>query len=409
MTPASPLTYKLCIALLALLTIPGIALAQPQPNPVALSLRLKSPEVSTDNKVTFRLHAPAASTVTLNGSWLGATGLPMTKDADGVWSTTVGPLNPQLYGYWFMVDGVRVVDPSNSETERDGSRFNTMVMVNGPASDLWTFKDVPHGTVEQIWYPSPTLKMDQRRMYVYLPPGYLEDTTTKYPVLYLLHGGGGDEDAWTVMGRATIIMDNLIASGKAVPMIVVMPNGNAKQSVSQGFGYGPTPSLAQLSAPPPNPEPATPGAQTPGMPPIPYEGSYPQSLVQDVIPFVQKTYRVYPDKEHRAIAGLSMGGSQTVMATTHNPDTFAYIGVFSSGARVGDPEFEAQMDEIKKDGVKFYWTGAGDIDQAHDRMVALEADVKAKGIPTSYKEIPGRHYWFLWRDFLVDYASLIFK
>jgi enterochelin esterase-like enzyme len=409
MTPASPLTSKLCIALLALLTIPGIALAQPQPNPVAIPARLKSPEVSTDNKVTFRLSAPAATTVTLNGSWLGATGLPMTKDATGVWSTTVGPLNPQLYGYWFMVDGVRVLDPSNSETERDGSRFNTMVMVNGPASDLWTFKDVPHGTVEQIWYPSPTLKMDQRRMYVYLPPGYLQDTTKKYPVLYLLHGGGGDEDAWTVMGRATIIMDNLIASGKAVPMIVVMPNGNAKQSVSQGFGYGPTPSLAQLTAPLPNPVPATPSAQTPGMPPVPYEGSYPQSLVQDVIPFVQQTYRVYPDKEHRAIAGLSMGGSQTVMATTHNPDTFAYIGVFSSGAHVGDPEFEAQMDEIKKDGVKFYWTGAGDIDQAHDRTVALEADVKAKGIPTSYKEIPGRHYWFLWRDFLGDYASLIFK
>jgi enterochelin esterase-like enzyme len=409
MPPASPLTSRLFIALLALLTIPGIALAQPQPNPVAVPPRLKSPEVSTDNKVTFRLNAPAASTVTLNGSWLGATGLPMTKDVNGVWSTTVGPLNPQLYGYWFLVDGVRVLDPSNSETERDGSRFNTMVMVNGPASDLWTFKDVPHGTVEQIWYPSPTLNMDQRRMYVYLPPGYLEDTAKKYPVLYLLHGGGGDEDAWTVMGRATIIMDNLIASGKAVPMIVVMPNGNAKQSVSQGFGYGPTPSVTQLTAPAPNPESATPGRQTAGMPPIPYEGSYPQSLVQDVIPFVQKTYRVYPDKEHRAIAGLSMGGTQTVMATTHNPDTFAYIGVFSSGAPVGDPEFEAQMDEIKKDGVKFFWTGAGDIDQAHDRMVALEADVKAKGIPTSYKEIPGRHYWFLWRDFLGDYASLIFK
>ena len=269
MPPASPLTSRLFIALLALLTIPGIALAQPQPNPVAVPPRLKSPEVSTDNKVTFRLNAPAASTVTLNGSWLGATGLPMTKDVNGVWSTTVGPLNPQLYGYWFLVDGVRVLDPSNSQTERDGSRFNTMVMVNGPPSDLWTFKDVPHGTVEQIWYPSPTLNMDQRRMYVYFPPGYLEDTANKYPVPYLLHGGGGDEDAWTVMGRATIIMDDLIASGKAVPMIVVMPNGNAKQSVSQGFGYGPTPSVTQLTAPAPNPESATPGRQLLGCRPSP--------------------------------------------------------------------------------------------------------------------------------------------
>ena len=140
-----------------------------------------------------------------------------------------------MYGYWFMVDGVRALDPSNSETERDGSRYNSMVMVDGAESAMWTFKDVPHGTVEQIWYPSPTLHMDRRRMYVYLPPSYEKDKNKKYPVLYLLHGGGGDEDAWTTMGRATIIMDNLIASGKAVPMIVVMPNGNATQSVAPGL------------------------------------------------------------------------------------------------------------------------------------------------------------------------------
>jgi enterochelin esterase family protein len=402
------MTSTLRIALLALVTAPAMAQA-PQAAPATAPARVKSPEVSSDDKITFRLSAPLATTVTLNGSWVGATDLPMTKDASGVWSTTVGPLKPQLYGYWFLVDGVRVLDPSNSETERDGSRFNTMVMVGGPEADPWTFKDVPHGTLDEVWYPSPTLKMDQRRMYVYLPPDYKANPTKKYPVLYLLHGGGGDEDAWTVMGRATIIMDNLIASGKAVPMIVVMPNGNATQSVSQGFGYGPTPSLTQVTAPAPNPTAARPNGQTAGMPPIPYEGSYPESLVKDVIPFVEKTYRVDADKAHRAIAGLSMGGSQTVAATTNNPNTFAYIGVFSSGGPVGDPKFEAQMEEIKKDGVKFYWTGAGDIDQAHDRMVALEADVKAKGIPTSYKEIPGRHYWFLWRDFLTDYAALIFK
>jgi len=408
--------------LLAALALPGLAMAQPQPNPVAPAAKLKSPEVSADSKVTFRLSAPLATKVTLNGSWLGAVDLPMTKDDQGVWSTTIGPLNPQLYGYWFMVDGARVIDPSNSETERDGSRYNTMVMVPGPASDLWTFKDVPHGTVEQIWYPSPILKMDQRRMYVYLPVGYQKDTTKKYPVLYLLHGGGGDEDAWTVMGRATIIMDNLIASGKAVPMIVVMPNGNATQSVSQGFGYGPTPSLTQVTAPAPNPgaalnaagaAPVAPGVKDPqtiGSPFAPYPGTYPESLVKDVIPFVEKTYRVVPDTAHRAIAGLSMGGGQTIVTTTNNPGTFAYIGVFSSGVQsTADASFQAGLDAIKKAGVKFYWTGAGDIDQAHDRTVALEAAVKAKGIPTSYKEIPGRHYWFLWRDFLGDYASLIFK
>jgi enterochelin esterase-like enzyme len=395
---------------LAALALPGMAMAQPQPNPVAAPTRLKSPEVSSDNKVTFRLSAPNATTVLLEGSWLGAIDLPMTKDADGVWSTTVGPLNPQLVGYWYIVDGVRALDPSNSETERDGSRYDTMVMVPGPQSDLWTLKDVPHGTVEQIWYPSPTLMMDQRRMYVYLPAEYNANPTKKYPVLYLLHGGGGDEDAWTTMGRATIIMDNLIASGKAVPMIVVMPNGNAKQSVSQGYGYGPIPSPQQVVAPEPNPVLGAVNHQTPGSPFPPYAGSYPESLVKDVIPFVEKTYRVVPDKAHRAIAGLSMGGGQTIVTTNNNPDTFAYIGVFSSGAwDANDPTFLSQLEVIKKDKVKLYWTGSGDIDQARDRTVALEAALKAKGFPTSYKVIPGRHYWFLWRDFLGDYGAQIFK
>jgi enterochelin esterase-like enzyme len=389
--------------------VPMAAFAQPQPNPVATpAVKLKSPEISS-GAVTFRLLGPKATEVTLNGSWIGATNLPMTKDDSGVWSTTINGLTPQMYGYWFLVDGVRALDPSNSETERDGSRFNSMVMVSGPASDQWTFKDVPHGTLEQIWYPSPTLHMDQRRMYVYLPPNYEKDRAKKYPVLYLLHGGGGDEDAWTVMGRATVIMDNMIASGKTVPMIVVMPNGNATQSVSQGFGYGPTPSLTQVTAPAPNPAPVDPNAPRVQRPPAPYAGSYPESLVKDIIPFVEKTYRVIPDKAHRAIAGLSMGAAQTVVTTNNNPKTFDYIGVFSGGGRVGDPEFEGQLDEIKKDKVKLYWTAAGDIDMAHAGTVALEADLKAKGFPTAYKEIPGRHYWFLWRDFLADFSTQIFK
>ena len=142
-------------------------------------------------------------------------------------------MGDQLWGYWYMVDGVKALDPGNGETQRDGVRYDNLLMIAGPADDLWDFKDVPHGTVQQVWYPSPTLKQDRRRMYVYTPPGY-ETSQIKYPVLYLLHGGGGDEDAWATMGRAPIIMDNLIAQGKAKPMIVVMPNGNANQTVSQG-------------------------------------------------------------------------------------------------------------------------------------------------------------------------------
>ena len=396
-------------AIVAALALPVAMMAQPTPNPVAQNVRVKSPEVAADGHVTFRLYAPNASTVTLNGSWLNATNLPMTKDEAGVWSTTVGPLSPQMYGYWFIADGVRALDPSNSETERDGSRFNTMVMVPGPAADPWTFKDVPHGTVEQVWYPSPTLNMSQRRMYIYLPPDYMQNPTKKYPVLYLLHGGGGDEDAWTVMGRAPIIFDNLIASGKAVPTIVVMPNGNATQTVSQGFGLGPTPSLTQVNAPLPNPQAATQAIPCQPRPAPAYEGSYTQSVVKDVIPFVEKNYRVVPDRNHRAIAGLSMGGAQTIIITNNNPELFDYIAAFSPGGPWKEDQYEAHLDALKKANIKFYWTGAGDIDICRNTTVDLEAALKARGIPTSYKEIPGRHYWFLWRDFLGDYASLIFQ
>src|SRR5437870_13749016 len=272
---------------------------------------LHSPEIHPDRSVTFRLLAPKASEVTLNGSWDNGTNLKMTKDDVGVWSTTTGPLAPQLWGYWFMVDGVKALDPNNAETQRDGARYDNLLMVSGPESDWWDFKDVAHGTVQAVWYPSPTLKLANRRMMVYLPPGY-ETTSQKYPVLYLLHGGGGDEDAWLTMGRANIIMDNLIAAGKARPMIVVMPNGNATQTVSQGFGFGPTPAPQSVQAPAPPPMQAAaaqrgagPGGGR-GAQPQPYEGSYPQSLVKDVIPFVEKTFRVINDKDNRAIAGLSM-------------------------------------------------------------------------------------------------------
>jgi hypothetical protein len=177
-----------------------------------------SPEIHQDKTVTFRISAPKANEVTLSGSWEGATNLKMSKNDEGVWTTTVGPLPEQLFGYWYTVDGVKALDPGNSETQRDGSRFDSLLMISGPASDLWDFKDVPHGTVQEVWYPSPTLKLASRRMTVYTPPDY-SSTTTRYPVLYLLHGGGGDEDAWITMGRANIILDNLIAKGKTKPMI----------------------------------------------------------------------------------------------------------------------------------------------------------------------------------------------
>jgi enterochelin esterase-like enzyme len=384
---------------------PGAAASQP---PVP-----RSPEIRPDRSVTFRLFAPHATDVTLNGSWDGAVNIKMTRDESGVWSVAVGPLGAQLWSYWYLVDGVKALDPGNAETQRDGARYASMLMIFGAESELWDFKDVPHGTVQAIWYSSPTLKLASRRMMVYTPPDYAT-STRRYPVLYLLHGGGGDEDAWLTMGRANIILDNLIAQGKARPMVVVMPNGNATQTVSQGFGFGPTPAPQSVQAPPPPPlqtaaaqRGGAPGGR--GGPAQPYAGSYPESLVKDVIPFVQKTLRVLDDKDNRAIAGLSMGGGHTLSATNNNPGVFGYIGVFSSGPRTIDEAFERQIEAVKAGGVKFYWLGAGTTDMAREGTVNLSELVKKHGFKTSYREIPGRHYWFLWRDFLGQFAQVMFQ
>ena len=402
------------IAAIGLINGAWLAAQQPPPaaqQPAATRPVLRSPDIHPDRTVTFRFYAPKATEVTLNGSWDTGTNIKMTKDDAGVWSTTIGPLAPQLWGYWFMVDGAKALDPSNAETQRDGARYDNLLMISGPESEWWDFKDVPHGTVQAVWYPSPTLKLASRRMMVYTPPGY-ETSTQKYPVLYLLHGGGGDEDAWLTMGRANIIMDNLIAAGKAKPMIVVMPNGNATQTVSQGFGFGPTPARQSVQAPAPPPVQAEQAGRAGGAgrggAPQPYAGSYPESLVKDVIPFVEKRFRVQATKEERAIAGLSMGGGHTLAATNNNPGTFAYIGVFSSGPQVVDETFQKQLEAVKAGGVKFYWLGAGSTDMARDRTVTLSELVKKDGFNTTYREIPGRHYWFLWRDFLVHYAQIAF-
>ena len=300
---------------------------------------LKSPEIHPDRTVTFRLLAPKATEVTLNGSWDNGTNLKMTKDESGVWSTTIGPLAPQLWGYWFVADGVKALDPNNGETQRDGSRYDNLLMISGPESEWWDFKDVPHGSVQAVWYPSPTLKMASRRMMVYTPPGY-ETSTQKYPVLYLLHGGGGDEDAWLTMGRANIIMDNVIASREGETDDCCDSQRQRDQSVSQGFGYGPTPARQSVTAPAPPPIQAAQAAQGGGRAgggrggaPQPYAGSYPESLVKDVIPFVEKRSACWPPWTTVRSPGCRWAAG-TLAATNNNPGTFAYIGVFSSGPAV---------------------------------------------------------------------------
>ncbi len=200
---------------------------------------IRSAEILDDHKVTFRLRAPEATNVIVNGDWPEGRGLKMTKDEAGIWSATVGPLTSELWAYTFNVDGASLPDPANPNLLRDGTRYSSFLIIDGPIGDKYKIKDVPHGNVSQVWYDSPTLgTASPRRLYVYTPPGY-EKGTQKYPALYLLHGAGGDEDAWNNMGRTSVIMDNLLAAGKIRPMLVVMTNGNANQKMAPGYGIVP--------------------------------------------------------------------------------------------------------------------------------------------------------------------------
>jgi enterochelin esterase-like enzyme len=363
----------------------------------------RSPEILPDRRVTFRVRAPKAAEVMLIGNWPGAR-QSMTKDDAGVWSVTAGPLAPELWNYSFTVDGVSTLDPANGETMRDGTRLQNILLIDGPESALYGVQDVPHGTLSMAWYDSPTLKL-RRRMFVYTPPGY-ETGTQKYPVFYLLHGGGGDEDAWNTMGRATHIMDNLIAQGKAKPMLVVMPNGNAPQKMAPGTG----------------PVPNQPDSLTAIMPPgggrndldaiIAAISASPfvDSVVKDIVPFVERTYRVAPGKDNRAIAGLSMGGFHTVAITNTFPSVFGYVGVFSAGTRATDAAFVKRLEGVKSAAPRLYYVACGvDDTSTHDSTLNLVGLLKKIDMKHTYNETPGAHTWFNWRIYLSNFAPMLFR
>jgi enterochelin esterase family protein len=353
---------------------------------------LVSPEIHADNKVTFRLSAPKAEEVTISGEWMEGFGASekMVRDSEGVWSITVGPLAPEFYGYSFNVDGVKALDPGNSNHKRDGRRVDCILLVPGKESELYEVKDVPHGTLAKIWYESPTLSLT-RRMYVYTPPGY-ESGSGKYPVFYLLHGGGGDEDAWSTLGRTSQILDNLIAQGKALPMIVVMPNGNAYQAGTPGEIPAPADRSNMIREDR-----------------MKFSGMFEKSLVADIVPFIEKNYRVQADKDHRAIAGLSMGGGHTFRITNDNPDMFGYVGVFSAGARNVDETVENQLKNLKA-GNRLYWIACGvDDSLAYAGSQNLVAVLKKLGFQHSFRESTGGHTWANWRIYLSEIAPLLFK
>jgi enterochelin esterase-like enzyme len=367
--------------------------------------RIISPEILPDNKVTFRLLAPRADTVKLVCDWIQGAGsrINMSKDNAGLWSVTLDPLPQEVYGYTFNLDGVTVLDPSNPFIKRDVRNNTSILLVPGGETDFYSVKEVPHGTLSKVWYESPTLKLN-RRMYVYTPAGYEDSKNIKYPVLYLLHGSGGDEDAWTQLGRAPNIMDNLIALGKTKPMIVVMTNGNATQQAEMGYA----PPIAAPAVSPPVAPATTPGAAG-ARSGNPNAGRFEESLVKDVIPYIESHYRVLTDKDNRAVAGLSMGGGHTQNVTLKYPDMFAYIGVFSMGIRTVNDDLENQFKVLKSKNPTLYYVAVGNKDQLLPATQNLVAILKKNGFNYIYNETSGWHSWSNWRIYLSDFTPRLFK
>ena len=371
--------------------------------PARQTRALVSPEIQPDRRVTFRLEAPKASEVTLNGDWEGESNVALKKDDQGVWSATIGPLPAELWSYAFTVDGVRMLDPSNVDSYRDGRRLFSIFIVPGPASALYEHNPgIPHGALHQVWYPAPSLKMT-RRAYIYTPPGY-ESGSGRYPVLYLHPGGGADEDAWTSLGRLPEILDGLIAQGKARPMIVAMQNINPRQWVAPGYALG-----KEMAAPAGPQPPNRAQRSSPNWAISADHTAIGESLVNDLIPFVEKNYRVEAKPESRAIVGLSQGGGPVVVATHNYPKLFAYIGLFSSRPLFDEPALKA-LNALKAAGtVKLYWVSAGDTDFAHDGAKVDYEIIQKAGFHTSWLETHGAHAWLTWRMHISQLAPLLFR
>ena len=360
---------------------------------------VKSPEL-TDSSVIFRFRAPKARRVQLSASWnrynpqLGT----MVQDKDGVWTIECSRPAPELYTYTFIVDGISTLDPSNVFVQRDGSRYLNGVLIDGGYASQYKQSEKP-GNLEQVWYYSAENEMT-RRLYVYTPYGYSrDDRKTKYPVLYLLHGGGGDEDAWATLGRTCQILDNLIASGKAKPMIVVMPNGNPGQYAAQ-----------TLMIPEKN---------------IGKSGgnvfdNY-ASLAGDIVPFIDGKYNTVPSRKGRAVAGLSMGGGQSYFIAFRNVDLFANVGIFSSGligsSAIGGKPFDSEelfpgsiSNPVRYNRFDVLYLSCGEQDKRLEGMMDFRDKLLQAGYNgVVWEQFPGDHEWCVWRRNLSSFVQLIFK
>lgn len=371
---------------------------------------LTSPEVNADGKVTFRLFAPKAVTVEVAGDFFQNNGeqvdgvASLKEGKGGIWEYTTEALNPELYSYKFRVNGTDFLDPSNVYRNRDIASFTNIFIVSkqkGDKGDIYGVNKVPHGNVSKVWYDSPTLKTS-RRMTVYTPAGY--DKGGRYPVLYLLHGAGGDEDAWTELGRAAQILDNLIAEGKAKPMIVVMPNGNANCDAAPGEWdkgmYKPTFMAHNASKP---------------------VASTEESFV-DIVRYVDKNYRTVANKKGRAICGLSMGGGHSFGISKLYPDLFNYVGLFSAAISLNkrgfdglndadqnvDPEVEAQLKTMFDKKPALYWIAIGKTDFLYKQNEDYRRYLDKKGYKYEYVESDGGHIWRNWRVYLTQFSQKIF-
>ena len=379
---------RIIIALASLMMATGTLCAQELTNFAFWGQKpVVSPEIRNDS-VTFRLKADYATVVKLSGSWMpnpwGGT-IDMTRGENNVWEVTIPLPEPEIYTYNFVADGVSVNDPQNVMVQRDGTRYLSMLLVDGERTENYKPAE-QRGTVSHPWYDSKILGIN-RRLTVYTPYGYEANPKAKYPVLYLLHGAGGDEEAWSSMGRTAQILDNLIAKGLAKPMIVVMPNGNPNQQAAQTFGL-PTTEMDWR-----NPD---------------NRNNYVRSLVEEIVPFIEKNYRTVAKKSHRAIAGLSMGGGHTIAASGMYPDAFDYICPLSMGAQ-RTPELDAQLQGIKKSGYKLYWLACGNTDFLFENANELDAALTANGLEHTYFVSEGGHVWANWRLYLNTFAPLLFK
>lgn len=357
-----------------------------------------SPEVHDDNTVTFRIKAPGADKVQVTGDFFPAGKIRtagLVKNSGGMWVyTTPAPLESELYSYTFSVDSLRITDPANVYQIRDVGTVSNIFIIPGGRGDLYSVNDVPHGTVSKVWYDSPSLEI-KRRLTVYTPAGY-EEGGKRYPVFYLLHGMGGDENAWAEQGRAVQILDNLIAAGKVEPMIVVMPNGNASEEAAPGeTSRGLIPPTIKL--------------------PKTMEGSF-EAAFPEIVNFMDSHYRTIADKSHRAIAGLSMGGYHSLHISKEYPDMFDYVGLFSAAIMPAkDVESPVYSDFEKKLKVQFekkpalYWIAIGDKDFLYEANKDFRKILDSNSCPYEYFETGDGHIWKNWRLYLTKFLPRLFR